>query len=692
VKPMVVPIPRGLPWGAVMAAVALCAAIAAVYVPGLDAPFFMDDVESVAQSRSIRALPNLRDVLLYPNTNGKTVDGRPFLNLSLAINYSISGASPASFRVGNVVIHCLNAVILAALLARLFASPSLPVIVRSHGRECALVAAALWSLHPLCTGAVTYIIQRAESLAAGLMLLAALALFTGMTQSLVASRRWLWFATAMLAALGGLTKEIAVVLPLATIAIDRALVAGSWRATLAHWRWHLAAAAAWPTIAVAALVLGGRGSSAGVLAGTSPWRYLLTQATAVGIYAGRILWPRGLVFDYGTPLSSGLAESWLPLVLAGVAVGAVALGYFFRPVRYLAPALFFLLLAPTTSIVPVKTQTIAEHRLYLPLAPVAAAVAASIAMTAARLGAPVGWPRGAALALAAALAAGTVARNLDYRSAETIWRQSLAANPANDRAAFSLAQALLERGDAPAIAEAARLMAETPSSGWYAREEAVTCRMIALAQGRLDDALLAAEAQVSAAPERADGLAARGYVRWKRGEFPLALGDLEESLRRNPDDASAWTNLGNVLIDVGQLSDAEQVFRRAIGADSTNAAAWSHLGIVLAMRGATGPALAALDRAVEHDPRSARVRNNRGNVRHAAGDLAGSRADYDAAVRLEPWLADSYLSRCQLHLLQGDEVAARADLEAFIARGGRPPQAVVERLQEKQGLVPRSPR
>jgi tetratricopeptide (TPR) repeat protein len=562
------------------------------------------------------------------------------------------------------------------------------MVVRSHRWECALVAAALWALHPLCTGAVTYIVQRAESLAAGLMLLAALALFTGMSHPSPVGRWSLWAATAVLAALGGFTKEIAAVLPVATIAIDRALDAGSWRATLAHWRWHLAAAAAWPTVALGALALGGRGASAGVAAGMSSWHYLLTQASAIWLYCGRILWPRGLVFDYGIPLSSGIVESWIPFVLAGMAVGVVVLGYGLRPIPYLAPMLFLILLAPTTSIIPVRTQTIAEHRLYLPLAPLAGAVAALAYMAAARFGMPIGWPRGVALAVAVALAAGTVARNLDYRSAETIWRQSLAANPDNDRAALSLAQVLVERGDPPAIVEAARIVAETPSSGLYDREEAVTCRLIALAQGRLDDALAAVEAQVSAAPGRADGLAARGYVRWKRGEFQSALEDLQESLRRSPDDVSAWINLGNVLIDTGRLADAEQSFRQAIELDSTNSIAWSHLGIVLAMRRATRPALDALDRAVEHDPASAKARNNRGNVRLAAGDTAGARADYDAAMRLQPLLADPYLSRCELHLAAGDAAAARDDLEAFIARGGRPPQVIVDRLREKMEPSP----
>ena len=140
----------------------------------------------------------------------------------------------------------------------------------------------------------------------------------------------------VLSALAGTAKETSVAIPLLTVLIDRAVLSESWRGTLRHWPWHLAAAASWPSVAVMLTALGGRGSSAG-LDSASPWLYLLTQAKAVWLYLFRICWPQGLVFDYGDFLSSGLAESAGWLVATAAVFAGVVYGYARYPMLFLGP-------------------------------------------------------------------------------------------------------------------------------------------------------------------------------------------------------------------------------------------------------------------------------------------------------------------------------------------------------------------
>jgi hypothetical protein len=65
-------------------AVVIGGAILAAYIGGLHAPFVMDDFSSITANRSIRSLVPIRDVLIYGHDEGRTIDGRPLLNLALA--------------------------------------------------------------------------------------------------------------------------------------------------------------------------------------------------------------------------------------------------------------------------------------------------------------------------------------------------------------------------------------------------------------------------------------------------------------------------------------------------------------------------------------------------------------------------------------------------------------------------------
>lgn len=666
----------------------LCAAIVAAYLPGLAAPFVMDDFQSVAENRAIRSLWPISAVLIFPHSNGKTVDGRPMLNLSLAINRFVAGPQPAAYRAGNMFIHCANACLLAWLLLVVAEAPAADPSIRYRPWEYASLAAAVWALHPLCTAAVTYVIQRAESLAACFMLMTTLCVCMGLRTQSSWARMALLGMAALWSGVAGLTKETAAVLPLVTFAIDRSLFAGSWRAAGRHWRWHLAAAASVAATSLATLFLGGRGNSAGIAAGMSPWLYLLTQAEAFWIYVLRVVWPTGLVFDYGSRCSTGLGESWPWFAATAAAVIGIVVGWIRLPVWFLGPFLCLVLLAPTSSIVPVKTQTIAEHRLYLPLAALVASAVAYGYSAAASLPRRIWLLRAGLMATAFVLGVLTVARNREYLNAAVLWRQSLAANLRNDRAALSLATELVEAGSPEALAEAERLLDDAPRSGWYVREELVARRQLYLAQNRLDEALQAAEAHVALSATAADGLVARGLIRWKRGEFGPALADFDAAVERDPAVASAWTNRGNVLIDLGRLEEAAASFGRAIALEPDNAIAWWHRGIVEAMRGDGAGSLAALDRAVALAPRDARAHHNRASVRHRFGDLRAAHGDYSEAVKLDPNLRDAYLGRCEVCLQLGDIAGARADLQAYVTRGGRPAPELSSRLQDAAAATP----
>lgn len=652
------------PTGALAAAL-LLAAVAACYGRTLPAPFVMDDLPSIVANRSIRSLWPPWGVLFYGHEEGRTVDGRPVLNLSLAVNRALVGATPAAFRGVNIFLHALAALLLYDVVRRLLGFPGAPTWLRARAGPVALAASVMWAVHPLHTAAVTYCIQRAEVLGAIAMLAGLDLLLAG----LAGGPARLLAAVAVVAAVGGCAKETVVALPLVTLLCDRAVVSSSWRAVAGHWRWHLAAAASWPAVLLMLTAWGGRGSSAGFGSTASPWLYLLTQSEAVWIYLARIVWPATLVFDYGDRLSPGLFHSW-PWFAAGAAtVAVVCVGWQRRPLLFLGPLLFLVLLGPTSSIVPVKTQTVAEHRLYLPTAAVVVPVVAGLAGFATRRNLPA-WAWLVPVAAAAlVLAVRTHVRNRDYLRPETLWRQSLAHDPDNERAAINVAAAAIDRGG---LEEAARLLAGVAATGRFQLPRLANECRLAIRRGDDAAALAACDAYLSLVPDDAEMLAQRGLVRRRLGAAGAAAADVSRALEIDDRLAGAWVTRGDLLLDAGKPAEAADCFQRAIGLDAGRGTGWGGLGCALDTLGRTAEARTAFDRAISLNPRDPEPHYNRANLLAAAGRTEEAVAGYSRAVDLRPDFRAAWHNRCVMLSRLGRRAEARRDLAEFIRLGGTP--------------------
>jgi len=87
------------------------------------------------------------------------------VNLTLAANYAISGLNVASYHAFNLAVHILAALTLLRPGAPDADAAAAAGAVREAAIGLALATALVWEVHPLQTESVTYVIQRAESLA-----------------------------------------------------------------------------------------------------------------------------------------------------------------------------------------------------------------------------------------------------------------------------------------------------------------------------------------------------------------------------------------------------------------------------------------------------------------------------------------------------------------------------------------------
>jgi Flp pilus assembly protein TadD len=570
--------------------------------------FVFDDFGSIHQNESIRKLWSPGRVLGF--RGGTTSAGRPLVNLSLAINYALGGTNPAGYHVVNIIIHALAGLTLFGVLRRTFRLPSLrntPVSRASTVLACAI--ALLWIVHPLQTGSVTYIVQRAEALAGLFYLLVfycALRSTTG------------WRVLAVLAALLGVaTKETVATAPILVLLFDRLFLAGSFQ-ELFRRRWGLYAglAASWVLLATLMWLSVGRQGTVGFNLDISPWEYARTQPYYIVRYLWLAFWPGPLVFDYGYYVAKTQPEI-LPHVLIVLALLTGLLAAWRRNSKLaFCGVWFFLILAPTSSFVPVATQTGAEHRMYLPLAGLITLVVIGAYRLLERRLAVAGL-----VVVALALGGRTIARNRDYHSELALWQDTVNKRPDNYRARSTLATYLAGRNrQAEAITELQEALRLNPR---YAPAYN-NLGHVFLRQGKLNDAVTQFREALRWEPARPETRYGLGNALTQQGNFGEAIIQFEIADRLRAElDADARYNWGVSLLQLGRDAEAIVHFRKAIALNPSNAPAHNNLGVALLLRGERDEAVRRFQEAVRLKPDYADARENLSNTLAAVRDTKG---------------------------------------------------------------------
>jgi len=574
---------------------------------------------------------------------------RPVSQFTFALNYALGGFTPWGYHVVNLAIHACSTVLVFGILRRTLLTPLLAKTFGEAALGVALAGALLWGVHPLETNTVTYTSPRMEALMAMFYLLTLYSWVRGVQDR---SRGWL-VASVVASFLGMMSKEVMITAPVMVFLYDGLFLAGSWRQALRRrWGWYigLALSAAWLIF----LVLNVPGEHGDVLsygtdanprgAHSDRWSYAATMPDVILYYLRLIVWPHPLVFDYKWPV----AASWMAVAIPGSVVAAAVLAAvwgFARRQAWAFPIAWYLItLLPSSSVLPLYDDYIAEYRVYLPsIGPIifiacgAWLILRTFGMTPPRR-AWVGALAGAALVCG--LGGMTWARNVDYRTAVALWLDTVAKAPDNDRAHFALADALLKQGRYDeAIAQYREALRLYPGNTVARRDLAAAYndRGVALAgQGRLAEALEEFREALRTRPDYGDAHDNVGVMLAQQGRFDQALPEFQEALRLNPDDNLAKNNLRELLGKQGLVKDTTQEFREALRLNPNDVSAAFKLANALADQGRYDEAIEAYRTVLRLDPRNSEAHNNLGTVYRKKGRLDDAVAEFQSALRLNP--------------------------------------------------------
>jgi protein O-mannosyl-transferase len=361
-----------------------CLLAATAYWPGLSGGFLFDDFVNLASLGAYGPVDDWHTLLLYLSSGIADPTGRPVSVASFLIDARDWPADPWPFKRTNLILHLLNGMLLAVVLARLesWLRSSDAQAPESRRAWIALLGAMLWLAHPLFVSTTLYVVQRHAMLPLTFVLLALLC-WDRVAARLLAGRRtaaWTWGLLGLWPAfaLAGLSKANGLLAPLLVLACHALLLQPRCAAAAPAQRRAIRHAAGWLLALPGALVLLAfwqRIPDSLDWAGTRRFTLgerMLTEPRVLFDYLQRLLAPRaggGGVFVEDYAKSTGLLEPWTTLAallgLAALLAGAWVLR---RRAPRLALAIVFFLIAHLMESSAIMLDLYFEHRNYLPAA------------------------------------------------------------------------------------------------------------------------------------------------------------------------------------------------------------------------------------------------------------------------------------------------------------------------------------
>ena len=515
-----------------LAAGLIVLAATAAYSNSLQCSFVFDDQSDIVDNASIKHLWPIWDVFIVANNGGVVLYGRPVVNFRLALNHAIGGLDPFCYHLTNVLVHLLAGLTLFGIVRRTLSLPSIGGRLAEVATPLALAATLIWILHPLQTQAVTNAVQRYESMMGLFYLLALYAAIRCGTSP--RSRHWAAAAvTAALLSMG--CKEVAVSIPITILLYDRAFLAGSFREA---WRrragMYAGLGAAWAAFAILFVFSASRANWAGYGLPVSWMEYAWSQGGVVLHYLRLSFWPSPLVFDYRWPVARTAGEILPGLVVIGGLAAVTVYALIRWPKWGFLGAWFFLILAPSSSVMPLADLAF-EHRMYLPLAAVATGVVlggwlgGQWLVRRGIIPSPALPVIGGLLVMFAGIALGylTFQRNVDYRSELSLWEDTVAKAPESARAHYNLGVVLVKAG-------------------------------------RIDEAMRQYQAALELDPNYADAYNNIGWVLADGGKFDEAITRYQKALKIAPNLVKARNNLGIALAACGRVDEAIAEYHKVL--------------------------------------------------------------------------------------------------------------------------------
>ncbi len=562
-------------------AVLLAALVFVAFQPALDNGFTnWDDPKYVTENILIRRIDpvGIRRML-----NPHYGSYKPVVLFSLAANYRFAGLNPRPYHATNILLHCANALLVLVFLYQI-------------GKDfpAAVLAAALFAVHPLRVESVAWVTERKDLLFAFFLLVSMLFYLSYLNRS-----RKIFFAFSLAAFLFSLAaKPQGVTLPFILLLIDyyrrRKMVSRILTEKLPFLL--LAGAALVLNLVAWGNFVGFEPAAAG--GAISAERFSI-PVWGIGFYLAKTVFPFQLSAFYPSPTFNlpGLAAAGF-----GFAFLILTALSFRRRRLFFGNAFFLLALAPVIQLLPTGPAAAADRYTYLPsigLFFLAGLLVSRLSRSESIVRPLRHISFAAAGAIVLLLIPLTRSRCRVWRDSLSLWNDVLDKLPELDLAWNNRGLAWAEMGEwHKAVEDYNRAIEIEPRVHLpYTNRGMAWARL-----GRLDRALADLNRAISLNPRAARALANRGAIHQMLGMEAAARADYDRTLGIDPNDYKTYFNRGQLNLDTGRWEEAREDFTRAIGFDPGDAQSFYYRGLAHQRLGLFGRARQDYLRALQLQP------------------------------------------------------------------------------------------
>ncbi|RJP17617.1 MAG: tetratricopeptide repeat protein [Deltaproteobacteria bacterium] len=548
----------------------------AIYSNTLHSPFVFDDGPSITRNPTIKSLENF-----FGNSTGYDKYPTRFIGyLTFALNYAVGAFDPFGYHIFNLTIHMINSLLVYFFVLITFHTPfmkkSLP---EATAREISMISGMLFLVHPVQTGAVTFVVQRLTSLTTTFYLVSLLFYIVSRIQYVSRSKSsenkfFLYLTSSLIFCLIAMkTKEISFTLPFIILIYECFFFDGPFMRRACFLLPFLLSLLIIPLSLIdvrAPLgeVLSDIDNATKVQTDLSRGEYLLTQLSVIVTYIRLLILPINQNLDYDYPIYRSLFDPRI-LFCAGflLFLFGIALWFFFRSRRPSSASFrvlsfgifwFFVTLSIESSLVPI-VDVIFEHRIYLPSVGAFLSLAVAASLISGK------WNSKAwtwmLILIMATFSVATYKRNMIWRDDLSLWSDNVKKSPGKGRPHYNLGNSYYLRGMTYEAIQEFQEAIRMDSS--YA--DAYLNLGVAYASiGEEEKAMAALHKAIQFKPDDPESHYNLGLLYGNKGSGNLAIEQYKKALSLNPASVNARNNLGIALAESGRIDEAIDQFREGL--------------------------------------------------------------------------------------------------------------------------------
>jgi len=534
-----------------------------LYARTLTGPFIFDDKHNIQQNRYIR-MDRLRPGSIVQAALQSPSRHRPVANVSFALNYYFHRYNPVGYHFVNILIHIINGTLLYLFTKITLRTPALKGDYDAFKVGwIPLLTALIWTLHPLQTQTVSYIVQRMNSLATLFYLLCLWFYAKYRLAERAKQSPWLLVGCAASGVLAVGSKEIAATLPFFIILYEWYFFQGVHRAWLK--RKILFIAGAFIVFAGLSWLFLGMDPLSIITVDAihrklPPVQRVLTEFRVVIFYLSLLIWPHPsrLNLDHDFMVSNSLTDPFSTLLCLAAIAGMVGAAIFLaRKTPLISFGILWFLGNLVIESSVVDLEIIFEHRTYLPSSMLIFMLVSLIFKYV--------KPRQICIAVLCAVVAvesfWTYQRNAVWADAVTLWQDCVAKSPGKARPYNNLGVALAQAGQLDAAIEnyyhALRINPDYGNAHYNLGSTLAR-------KGNLKSGIAHLSRAVELQPDSYDARNNLGIALLKQGALQEAITQFRIVLQHNANDSRAHNNLGDALRRQGKFKEAHHHFSEAL--------------------------------------------------------------------------------------------------------------------------------